>query len=101
MEIWMVDQGEQVLSLSNTHWDWICGLAHLPPGRVVISGCLGEVLRLWSTESWEAIEETRAHSASVTAIAFHPTNIFTSSNDNISVGSVPAWIPSLQMMEAF
>ncbi|KZS05819.1 Kinesin-like protein [Daphnia magna] len=81
IKLWDVEQGEQVLSLSNVHRDWICGLVHLPQ-RLVISGCRGGVLRLWSTESWDSVGEMRAHSASVNAIAFNSTNIFTASNDN-------------------
>ncbi|XP_046635054.1 kinesin-like protein KIF21A isoform X2 [Daphnia pulicaria] len=81
IKLWDIEQGEQVLSLSNVHRDWICGLVHLPQ-RLVISGCRGGVLRLWSTESWEPVGEMRAHSASVNAIAFNSTNIFTASNDN-------------------
>ena len=79
IKLWDIEQGEQVLSLSNAHRDWICGLAHLPSGRVVVSGCRGGMLRLWSTESWEAIGETRAHTASVNAIAYNSSNIFTAS----------------------
>jgi len=82
IKLWDIDQGEQVLSLSNVHRDWICGLAHLPHGRIVVSGCRGGMLRLWSTETWEAIGEMRAHSASVNAITFNSSNIFTASNDN-------------------
>ncbi|EFX66705.1 hypothetical protein DAPPUDRAFT_64459, partial [Daphnia pulex] len=81
IKLWDIEQGEQVLSLSNVHRDWICGLVHLPQ-RLVISGCRGGVLRLWSTETWEPVGEMRAHSASVNAIAFNSTNIFTASNDN-------------------
>ncbi|KAI9556503.1 hypothetical protein GHT06_016292 [Daphnia sinensis] len=81
IKLWDVEQGEQVLSLSNVHRDWICGLVHLPQ-RLVISGCRGGVLRLWSTETWDSVGEMRAHSASVNAIAFNSTNIFTASNDN-------------------
>ena len=81
IKLWDVDQGEQVLSLSNAHRDWICGLAHLPNGRAVVSGCRGGFLRLWSTDSWDSIGEMRAHSASVNAIAFNSTNIFTASDD--------------------
>jgi len=82
IKLWDIDQGEQVLSLSNVHHDWICGLAHLPHGRIVVSGCRGGMLRLWSTETWESIGEMRAHSSPVNAIAFNSGNIFTASNDN-------------------
>ena len=68
IKLWDVEQGEQVLSLSNAHRDWICGLAHLPHSRIVVSGCRGGVLRLWSTETWDSVGEMRAHSASVNAI---------------------------------
>lgn len=81
IKIWDVNQGEQELSLSNAHRDWICGLVHLPQ-RLVISGCRGGMLRLWSTDTWESVGEMRAHSASLNAIAFNSTNIFTASNDN-------------------
>lgn len=109
IKLWDVEQGEQVLSLSNAHRDWICGLAHLPHSRIVVSGCRGGVLRLWSTETWDSVGEMRAHSASVNAIvrcfnnlsricflsrvinrffgcpllqAYNSTNIFTASNDS-------------------
>jgi len=82
IKVWDMEHGEQSLSLSNAHRDWICGLAHLPHGRIMISGCRGGMLHLWSTETWEAIGEMRAHSSSVNAIAFNSTNIFTASNDN-------------------
>ena len=92
IKVWQLDQSttassptgadtlNQVLSLNNAHRDWICGLAHLPHGRrVSISGCRGGMLRLWATDSWDAIGEMRAHSSSVNAIAYNSTNIFTAS----------------------
>lgn len=82
IKVWDLEHGEQVLSLSNAHRDWICGLAHLPHGRVMLSGCRGGTLRLWSTDTWEQVGEMRAHAASVNAIAFNSSNVFTASNDN-------------------
>jgi len=79
IKVWDLEHGEQVLSLSNAHRDWICGLAHLPHGRVMLSGCRGGTLRLWSTDTWEQVGEMRAHAASVNAIAFNSSNVFTAS----------------------
>ena len=45
---WNLRTGELVRSINNAHKDWICGLAHLPGGQVLVSGCRAGIIKLWS-----------------------------------------------------
>jgi WD40 repeat protein len=79
--------GELVRSLNNAHKDWICGLAFLPGGNTLISGCRAGHLRLWDATSCAQTGEMKAHNSTINAIAVNNSLVFTGSND----GSVGLW----------
>ncbi|XP_047500183.1 kinesin-like protein KIF21A isoform X4 [Penaeus chinensis] len=78
---WDLQRGELVQSLNNAHKDWVCALCFTPGGQIVLSGCRGGVIKMWSTESCQLIGELRAHASPINAITTNSTCIFTASND--------------------
>ena len=86
---WNLRTGELVRSINNAHKDWICGLAHLPGGQVLVSGCRAGVIKLWSTETCMPVGEMKAHNSTINTIATNYSHIFTASND----GSIGMWRP--------
>ncbi|XP_076067796.1 kinesin-like protein 31E [Oratosquilla oratoria] len=78
---WDLQRGELVQSLNNAHKDWVCGLCFTPGGQIVLSGCRGGVIKMWSTESCQLIGELRAHASPINSITTNATCIFTASND--------------------
>ncbi|KAK7079815.1 Kinesin-like protein kif21b, partial [Halocaridina rubra] len=78
---WDLQRGEHVQSLNNAHKDWVCALCFTPGGQIVLSGCRGGVIKMWSAESCQLIGELRAHASPINAITTNSTCIFTASND--------------------
>ena len=56
-------------SINNAHKDWICGLAHLPGGQVLVSGCRAGIIKLWSTDTCCPVGEMKAHNSTINTIA--------------------------------
>ena len=84
---WNVRTGELVRSINNAHKDWICGLAFLPGGHTIVSGCRAGYLKLWSSESCMPVGEMKAHNTTINTIATNNIHVFTGSND----GSIGMW----------
>ncbi|XP_068214195.1 kinesin-like protein KIF21A isoform X3 [Palaemon carinicauda] len=86
---WDLARGEHVQSLNNAHKDWVCALCFTPGGQIVLSGCRGGVIKMWSAESCQLIGELRAHASPINAITTNSTCIFTASNE----GDIRVWRP--------
>jgi len=84
---WNLRTGELVRSINNAHKDWICGLAHLPGGQVLVSGCRAGIIKMWSTETCGLVGEMKAHNSTINTIAANSNSVFTGSND----GSIGMW----------
>jgi len=74
-------------SLNNAHKDWICGLSFLHGQNLIISGCRGGIIKLWSTESCALVGEMKAHNSTINTITTNSSHIFTASND----GHIGMW----------
>ncbi|KAK8400868.1 hypothetical protein O3P69_002554 [Scylla paramamosain] len=86
---WDLQRGEHVQSLNNAHKDWVCALCFTPGGQIVLSGCRGGMIKMWSAESCQLIGELRAHASPINAITTNSTCIFTASNE----GDIRVWRP--------
>jgi kinesin family protein 4/21/27 len=84
---WNIRTGELVRSINNAHKDWICGLAFLPGGQTIVSGCRAGYIKLWSSESCMPVGEMKAHNSTINTIATNNMHVFTGSND----GSIGMW----------
>jgi len=84
---WNLRTEELVKSLNNAHKDWICGLSFLHGENLVISGCRGGNIKLWSTESCALVGEMKAHNSTINTITTNNSHIFTASND----GHIGMW----------
>lgn len=73
--------GELILisaqSMNNAHKDWIQGLAFMPGGNCLISGCRGGLLKLWHIDNCQPLGEIKAHSSQINAITTNETLVFT------------------------
>ncbi|XP_064602279.1 kinesin-like protein KIF21A isoform X2 [Liolophura sinensis] len=69
-------------SVNAAHKDWICALALLPSGDILLSGCRTGYLKLWQVDTCSPEGEIKAHTSPINAIATNSTSIFTASNDN-------------------
>ncbi|XP_063220986.1 kinesin-like protein KIF21A isoform X2 [Bacillus rossius redtenbacheri] len=86
---WDLSRQELIQSLNNAHKDWLCGLAYLPGGQMILSGCRQGMVKLWSTESCQLLGEVKAHYSTINAITTNSSHIFTASND----ATVRMWRP--------
>jgi len=84
---WNLQTEELVKSLNNAHKDWVCGLSFLHGLNLVISGCRGGIIKLWSTESCALVGEMKAHNSTINTITTNSSHIFTASND----GHIGMW----------
>lgn len=84
---WNLKSEELVKSLNNAHKDWICGLSFLHGENLVISGCRGGTIKLWSTDSCALVGEMKAHNSTINTITTNTSHIFTASND----GHIGMW----------
>jgi len=74
-------QGNTIMSL---------GALSSPVMPLLVSGCKGGLLKLWSPETCNNIGEVSAHKNSINAIATNDTCIFTGSSDK----TIKIWRPS-------
>ena len=68
-----------IQSMNNAHKDWVCGLAFMPGGNCLMSGCRGGLLKLWHIDNCTLLGEVKAHSAPINAIATNSDLIFSAS----------------------
>ena len=66
-------------SINNSHKDWICGLAFMPGGNCLLSGCRGGLLKLWNIDTCNMLGEIRAHDSPINSITTNSSLIFTAS----------------------
>lgn len=66
-------------SINNAHSNWICGLAVMPGGQQLASGCRSGILKVWSVDSCTLIGEVRAHNSPINAVAVNSAHLFTAS----------------------
>uniref|UniRef100_T1J740 Kinesin motor domain-containing protein n=1 Tax=Strigamia maritima TaxID=126957 RepID=T1J740_STRMM len=83
------DLGESGLkqSINQAHKDWVCGLCILPGNQVLLSGCRGGFVKLWSVESCAQICEIKAHASPINSVTSNSTSVFTASSD----GTIGVW----------
>ncbi|XP_075217567.1 kinesin-like protein 31E isoform X2 [Lycorma delicatula] len=79
---WDLDRQELIISVSNAHKDWVCGLAFLPAQPLLVSVCRGGVLKLWSEDTCTQLGEMKAHDSPINAITTNNSHVFTASNDS-------------------
>jgi len=84
---WNLKTNEMVRSLNNAHKDWICGLAYLPGGNTLVSGCRAGYIKLWSVETCALVGDMKAHNSTINTITTNNSHVFTGSND----GSIGIW----------
>ncbi|KAG8200752.1 hypothetical protein JTE90_022353 [Oedothorax gibbosus] len=78
---WNLKNGSHIQSVNQAHKDWICALDFLSNNSILLSGCRGGFLKLWSTESMQMLGEFKAHSAPINAISTNSVCSFTASSD--------------------
>ena len=66
-------------NMINAHKDWICGLAFMPGGNCLLSGCRGGYLKLWHIDNCTPLGEIQAHKSPINAICTNNSMIFTAS----------------------
>ncbi|XP_048580945.1 kinesin-like protein KIF21A isoform X2 [Nematostella vectensis] len=69
--------------VTGAHKDWVCAIDHLPKREVLLSGCRGGYLKLWTVDTCQPICEIRAHRHPINAIATNSSCVFTASNDRL------------------
>jgi WD40 repeat protein len=72
--LWLVLQ-----SINNAHKYWVCGLALLPGGNCLLSGCRGGMVKLWHIDSCASIGEMKAHESPINAVTTNESLVFTAS----------------------
>nr|CAD7432655.1 unnamed protein product [Timema monikensis] len=66
-------------SVNNAHKDWVCGLTFMPGGQLLLSGCRGGTVKVWSADSCQLLGEMKAHSTNINSITTNSSHIFTAS----------------------
>nr|CAD7457974.1 unnamed protein product [Timema tahoe] len=84
---WDLSRQELIQSVNNAHKDWVCGLTFMPGGQLLLSGCRGGTVKVWSADSCQLLGEMKAHSTNINSITTNSSHIFTASNQ---VRTVPA-----------
>jgi len=82
---WDLSTGALAANVNAAHRDWVCALCFNPGGQILLSGCRGGVVKMWSTQHCTLVGELRAHANTINAITTNSTCIFTASSD-CSVG---------------
>ncbi|XP_055684227.1 kinesin-like protein KIF21A isoform X1 [Lutzomyia longipalpis] len=81
---WDLRTGELKQSLNNAHKGWVSGMAIC--GDVLLSGCRGGIVRLWSVRTCDSLAEMKTDSP-INDIIVADQRIYTASND----GKVRLW----------
>ncbi|KAK2159171.1 hypothetical protein NP493_1742g00002 [Ridgeia piscesae] len=76
---WDLSEQQLKQSINNSHKDWICGLAFMPGGNCLLSGCRGGLLKLWNIDTCNMLGEIRAHDSPINSITTNSSLIFTAS----------------------
>ncbi|XP_072922361.1 kinesin-like protein KIF21A isoform X4 [Hemitrygon akajei] len=78
---WDMAQQELFQQVPNAHKDWVCALGVVPGRPLLLSGCRGGILKLWTVDSFSPLGEMRGHDSPINAICTNSTHIFTASDD--------------------
>nr|CAD7263447.1 unnamed protein product [Timema shepardi] len=76
---WDLSRQELIQSVNNAHKDWVCGLTFMPGGQLLLSGCRGGTVKVWSADSCQLLGEMKAHSTNINSITTNSSHIFTAS----------------------
>ncbi|KAM3822704.1 LOW QUALITY PROTEIN: kinesin-like protein KIF21A [Vipera latastei] len=88
---WDLAQKDLIQQVPNAHKDWVCALGVVPDSSVLLSGCRGGILKLWSGDTFAPISELKGHDSPINAICSNSSQIFTASDDRIvKIWKVPS-----------
>ncbi|XP_026533422.1 kinesin-like protein KIF21A isoform X5 [Notechis scutatus] len=88
---WDLAQKDLIQQVPNAHKDWVCALGVVPDSSVLLSGCRGGILKLWSGDTFAPITELKGHDSPINAICSNPSHIFTASDDRtVKIWKVPS-----------
>ncbi|XP_026558633.1 kinesin-like protein KIF21A isoform X5 [Pseudonaja textilis] len=88
---WDLAQKDLIQQVPNAHKDWVCALGVVPDSSVLVSGCRGGILKLWSGDTFAPITELKGHDSPINAICSNPSHIFTASDDRtVKIWKVPS-----------
>uniref|UniRef100_A0A8C6YIF4 Kinesin family member 21A n=1 Tax=Naja naja TaxID=35670 RepID=A0A8C6YIF4_NAJNA len=76
---WDLAQKDLIQQVPNAHKDWVCALGVVPDSSVLLSGCRGGILKLWSGDTFAPISELKGHDSPINAICSNSSHIFTAS----------------------
>ncbi|OGW43713.1 MAG: hypothetical protein A2X57_06355 [Nitrospirae bacterium GWD2_57_8] len=69
MRIWDVSKGREVWSANER---WVSSAAFSPDGRSVLTGSVGQTIKLWDLSTGKEVRTFKGHSSSVTSVVFSP-----------------------------
>ncbi|XP_070611430.1 kinesin-like protein KIF21A isoform X5 [Erythrolamprus reginae] len=88
---WDLAQKDLIQQVPNAHKDWVCALGVVPDSSVLLSGCRGGILKLWTGDTFAPICELKAHDSPINAICSNSSQIFTASDDRtVKIWKVPS-----------
>uniref|UniRef100_A0A8C6YI05 Kinesin family member 21A n=1 Tax=Naja naja TaxID=35670 RepID=A0A8C6YI05_NAJNA len=88
---WDLAQKDLIQQVPNAHKDWVCALGVVPDSSVLLSGCRGGILKLWSGDTFAPISELKGHDSPINAICSNSSHIFTASDDRtVKIWKVPS-----------
>ncbi|KAM6437074.1 kinesin-like protein KIF21A isoform 4-T4 [Liasis olivaceus] len=88
---WDLAQKDLIQQVPNAHKDWVCALGVVPDSSVLLSGCRGGILKLWSGDTFAPISELRGHDSPINAICSNSSQIFTASDDRtVKIWKIPS-----------
>ncbi|XP_072510407.1 kinesin-like protein KIF21A isoform X6 [Notamacropus eugenii] len=79
---WDLSQKDLLQQVPNAHKDWVCALGMVPGHPVLLSGCRGGILKLWSVDTFVPVGEMKGHDSPINAICVNTTQIFTAADDH-------------------
>ncbi|XP_060770923.1 kinesin-like protein KIF21A isoform X3 [Neoarius graeffei] len=78
---WDLARKDLLQQVPNAHRDWVCALGVVPGSPALLSGCRGGVLKLWHTDTLNALGELRGHESPINSISTNSSLLFTASDD--------------------
>uniref|UniRef100_A0A3B3ZZ34 Kinesin motor domain-containing protein n=1 Tax=Periophthalmus magnuspinnatus TaxID=409849 RepID=A0A3B3ZZ34_9GOBI len=84
LKLWHLPSKDLLQQVPSAHRDWVSSLALVRSGLVrsapvLVSGCRGGILKLWSADSLSALTEVRGHDSPINSICSNATHLFTAS----------------------
>ncbi|CAL9696714.1 unnamed protein product [Knipowitschia caucasica] len=91
LKLWHLPSRDLLQQVPSAHRDWVSSLALVPlglvrsgsarSGPVLVSGCRGGILKLWSGDSLTALAEVRGHDSAVNGLCSNNSHLFSASDD--------------------